>query len=139
MEKSMRDKKMLISAILITTAMLFAGGCGKQAEPISAEPITSPTVEPEESMERSIDDTVMYATANCNIRSGAGDSETEKPAQTEKPVQTAPESVHEQTWKEHTATSQTRVPNIVVIDDYRPWTLICLFVIVVLKQIAEIL
>lgn len=136
----MRDKKMLLSVILITTAMLFAGGCDKQAEPVSAESITSPTVEPEESMEISIDDTVMYATANCNIRSGAGEDKLWHVIKT-KPVQTAPtpEPVHEHTWKEHTATRQTRVPNIVVIDDYRPWKLICLFVIVILIQIIEIL
>ena len=33
----MRAKKMFISAILITMAMLFIGGCGKQAEQVSAE------------------------------------------------------------------------------------------------------
>ena len=114
----MRDKKMFISVLLITTVVLFIGGCGNQAEPVNAEPAEtvkeidaeestveslaptpSPTVEPEESMESSestdnsenevntieeesgqdleyeiisIDDTVMYATADCNIRSGAG-------------------------------------------------------------------
>lgn len=258
----MRDKKMFLSVILITAAMLFVGGCGNAvSEPVSAEmvetvtevdteesteesvePPPSPTVEPEESMESSetpdnseketdatevmisIDDTVMYATANCNIRSGAGtqydkvgslsyaqevtvngkveagedklwyiiktedgsaqmvsasmlsetkpvaqtssingsgssgnsggstgdtgNSEPEKPTQTEQtapvqttPVQTVPtvsepvaapaptlvptpvptptpEPVHEHTWKDHTATKQAWVPNIVVVDDY---------------------
>ncbi|MCH5341832.1 MAG: hypothetical protein J1E01_10220, partial [Acetatifactor sp.] len=33
----MRDKKMFVSAILMTAVMLFAGGCGKQAEPVGAE------------------------------------------------------------------------------------------------------
>ena len=33
----MKTKKMFISAILITMAMLFIGGCGKQAEKVSAE------------------------------------------------------------------------------------------------------
>lgn len=33
----MRDKKMFISAILMSAVMIFAGGCGKQAEPVSAE------------------------------------------------------------------------------------------------------
>lgn len=32
----MRDKKMFVSVILFTTVMLFAGGCGRQAEPVSA-------------------------------------------------------------------------------------------------------
>ena len=34
----MRNKKMFLSAILLTTAMLFEGGCGKQAASVSAEP-----------------------------------------------------------------------------------------------------
>lgn len=66
----MRDKKMFISAILITTVMLFVGGCGMQAEPVSAdmadtvkeadteeslETTPSPTALPEESMESSED------------------------------------------------------------------------------------
>ena len=33
----MRDKKMFVSAILMTAVMLFAGGCGKQAEPVGAK------------------------------------------------------------------------------------------------------
>lgn len=62
----MRDKKMFISVILITTVMLFASGCSKQTESVSAEPTEttkevdkkfratpSPTVEPEENMESS--------------------------------------------------------------------------------------
>lgn len=64
----MRNKKMFVSAILITTAMLFAGGCGKQAKPVSAELAEtvknvdteerlasnfSPAALPEESMENS--------------------------------------------------------------------------------------
>lgn len=64
----MRDKKMFKSAILITMVMLFAGGCGKQAEPVGAElaetvkevgieeslePTPYPTALPEESMEGS--------------------------------------------------------------------------------------
>ena len=67
-EENMRDKKMFISVIMITTVMLFAGGCGKQAEPVSAEPAEtveeadteeslepadSPVAGPEESMESS--------------------------------------------------------------------------------------
>ena len=67
----MRDKKMFISAILITTVMLFVGGCGRQVEPVSAEPtetinevypeeslkpIPSPTALLEESMENSEDE-----------------------------------------------------------------------------------
>ena len=62
----MRDKKNFASAILITTVMLFVGGCGWQVEPVSAEwaetikevdaeeslePTPSPAALPEESME----------------------------------------------------------------------------------------
>ena len=250
----MKTKKMFLSVMLLATEMLFVGGCGKQAEPVSVEltetvkeadteespeespePTTSPTAEPEESMESpeagdnpeeadtteeesgqdpgygiiSIDDTVMYATADCNIRSGAGTqydkvgslsyaqevtvngkveadegklwyviktedgstqmvsasmlSETKPAAQTssangsgsgskgggstgntgnpdtaslpsdtastssqatptqpapEQPTQPTPEPVHNHGWKEHTATKQVWVPNIVVVDDY---------------------
>lgn len=239
----MRDKKMPLSVIWITTVMLLAGGCGKQVEPVSAEPTetvkevdTDKSIEEglEESKESSedeaavedntvaedevikddgiipIDDTVMYATGDCNIRSGAGtqydkvgslskgeavtvngkaesdedklwyviktedgstqmvsasmlsenkpvtqtsSAKTEEPDKTDKSdksestkteepktepkteptaepttepvqptpepiVQPTPEPVHEHSWKEHTATTQTWVPNIVVVDDY---------------------
>lgn len=50
----MRTKKTFISAILITTVMLFLGGCGKQAESVSAKPTeTVKEVDTEESMEGS--------------------------------------------------------------------------------------
>lgn len=242
----MRDKKMFLSVIWITTVMLLAGGCGKQTEPVSAdptetvkevdteesteegleessEPTSSPTALPEESKESSedetavedntvaedevikddgiipIDDTVMYAAGDCNIRSGAGTqydkvgslskgeavtvngkvesdedklwyviktedgstqmvsasmlsetkpvtqtssnktdktdkSKTEEPKTEEPKTESTPEPaqptpapaqptpepapVHEHSWKEHTASTQTWIPNIVVVDDY---------------------
>ena len=40
-----------------------------------------------------------------------------QPAQTEKPAPT-PTPTHTHNWKEHTATKQVWVPNIVVVDDY---------------------
>lgn len=50
----MRDKKRFISVILITTVMLFAGGCSKPDETVSAEPTeTVKEVETEESAESS--------------------------------------------------------------------------------------
>lgn len=82
----MRDKKGFISAILLTTVILFAAACGKQAEPVSAEP-TEPIKEvdtekwnkglhkkvnhliDEESMESSEVDTIEEdgATAEDNV------------------------------------------------------------------------
>lgn len=48
----MRDKKIFILVTLITTVMLFVGGCGKQTEPVSAEPTeTIKEVGTEESLE----------------------------------------------------------------------------------------
>lgn len=158
----MRDKKMFISAILITTVMLFVGGCGMQAEPVSAdmadtvkeadteesiETTPSPTALPEESMEGSeapdnsekeaiVEDnavaedevaaevTTSPKTESTKTESGKNESaetpapvQSAQPAQTEKPVAT-PEPVHTHNWKEHTATKQVWVPNIVVVDDY---------------------
>lgn len=50
----MRDKKRFISVILITTVLLFVGGCSKQDEPVSAEPTeTVKEVDTEESVESS--------------------------------------------------------------------------------------
>ena len=72
-KESMRDMKMSISSILTITVMLFAGGCGGQTVPVSAEPTeTAKEVETEESMESS----------------EVEDKEAE-PAQTAQPAQTA--------------------------------------------------
>lgn len=171
----MMDKKRFISVILITTAMLFAGGCGKQAEPVTAEPTPSHTVDPEESMESSeatdnsekeanagmLSESKPVAQASSDSASGSSSNnefstedtdnsqasaepakpaETKQPEQTEKPAQTTqtekpaqtvpapdpkpePAPVHEHTWKEHTATKQTWIPNIVVVDDYETQTI----------------
>lgn len=161
----MTDKKRFISVILITTAMLFACGCDKQAEPVTADPTPSHTVEPEESMERSeVTDNSEKGTdadmlseskpvAQASFDNGSGSNsegstedtgnsqtasaETTKPTEPAEPVQpaqatpsetiqpaSAPEPVpaHEHTWKEHIATTQIWVPNIVVVDDYEPQT-----------------
>lgn len=117
----MLNKKLFRPAVIITVFTLSVCGCGKQAEPVSAEPtetvsevdteesvessesieptpsptatptekpveestengeeIPSEEVEPEESEPDlgyeiiSIDEVTMYATTNCNLRSGAG-------------------------------------------------------------------
>ena len=73
----MRAKKLIFSGMLITTAMLFLGSCGKPTEPANAEP----------------SETVKEADAEENVAhlEGAGNSapaETEKPAVTAEPTQT---------------------------------------------------
>ena len=46
----MRNKKMFLPGVLLATAVLFSGGCGRQSEPVSAEPTeTVKEVAPEES------------------------------------------------------------------------------------------
>ena len=46
----MRNKKMFLPVVLLATAMLFSGGCGRQSEPVSAEPTgTVKEVDTEES------------------------------------------------------------------------------------------
>lgn len=163
----MRDKKIFISVILITTVMLFVGGWGKHVKPVSAELMEtikevdmeeslestpSPTALPEESMEGSeapdnsenkaivedntvAEDEVMEGevaaevttspkTESTKTESGKNESaetpapvQSAQPAQTEKPAPT-PTPTHTHKWKEHTATKQVWVPNIVVVDDY---------------------
>ena len=73
----MSAKKIIFGGMLITTAMLFLGSCGKPTEPANAEPT----------------ETVKEADAEENVArlEGAGNSTpvaTEKPAETAKPTQT---------------------------------------------------
>ena len=159
----MSAKKIIFGGMLITTAMLFLGSCGKPTETANAEPT----------------ETVKEADAEENVArlEGAGNSTpvaTEKPAETAKPTQTPapaktaeptqapapavteapveepnaeqpvetqkpvppaqpevpaqPETpaqpsqpeqpAHQHTWQDHIATTQTWIPNIVVVEDY---------------------
>ena len=68
----MRAKKLIFSGILITTAMLFFGSCGKPTEPANAEPA----------------ETIKEADAEENV-ARLEDAGTSTPAATEKPVVTA--------------------------------------------------
>lgn len=72
MEENMRAKKLIFSGILITTAMLFLGSCGKPTEPANAEPA----------------ETVKEADAEENV-ARLEDAGNSTPAATEKPVVTA--------------------------------------------------
>ena len=216
----MRNNKMFLPGVLLATAVLFSGGCGRQSEPVSAEPTeTVKEVAPEESRTgsegeensvsaeseklvdaESTDTPEPVETAEptqtpesvetaepTRTQEPVGATEpdadkesaettkpvttkkpeaTEKPAGTEKPTgtskstETLPQSeipaqppastqpetstqpeipsqpsqpetpvqseapaqpsqpVHEHVWKEHTATTQTWIPNIVVVEDY---------------------
>ena len=72
----MRAKKLIFSGILITTAMLFLGSCGKPTEPANAEPTETVKEADEENVAR---------------LEGAGNSApaaTEKPSVTAEPTQT---------------------------------------------------
>ena len=68
----MRAKKLIFSGILITTAMLFFGSCGKPTEPANAEPA----------------ETIKEADAEENV-ARLEDAGNSTPAATEKPVVTA--------------------------------------------------
>ena len=210
----MRNKKMFLPGVLLATAVLFSGGCGRQSEPVSAEPTeTVKEVAPEESRTGSEgEENSVSAESEKLVDAESTDTpepvetaeptqtpepasatepdadkepaettepvttkkpgttekptgtekptETEKPAATEKPAgtpkpsetlaqsqaSTQPETpapteipvqpsqsetpvqpetpaqpsqpVHEHVWKEHTATTQTWIPNIVVVEDY---------------------
>ena len=236
----MRNKKMFLPGVLLATAMLFSGGCGRQSEPVSAEPtetvkevdteesrnglegegnlvsvesekpvdtapadtpesvetaeptqtqesvetaeptrISEPvetaeptrTSEPAAATESDVNKELVGATEPDADKEPAETTEpvtTKKPGATEKPVgtekptgtpkstetpaqsqaSTQPETstqpeipaqpsqpetpvqsevpaqpsqpVHEHAWKEHTATTQTWIPNIVVVEDYGP-------------------
>ena len=72
MEENMRAKKLIFSGILITTAMLFFGSCGKPTEPANAEPA----------------ETIKEADAEENV-ARLEDAGNSTPAATEKPVVTA--------------------------------------------------
>ena len=163
----MRDKKRFISVILITSVMLFAGGCSKQDEPVSAEPTEtvkevdteesleptpSTTALPEESMEGSEapdnfedeavveDETIVEdktvtedktvvkeaettktetngSVTSDSVTNGSTTTENVQPAQPSQPAQPA-HPAHTHSCKEHTATKQVWVPNMVVVDDY---------------------
>ena len=79
----MRNKKMFLSGVFITTAMLLGGGCGKQPEPVNAEAtVTVKEADTEESMESSEGE---------NNSSSAGPVEparTSEPAESVEPTQT---------------------------------------------------
>ena len=72
MEENMRAKKLIFSGILITTAMLFFGSCGKPTEPANAQPA----------------ETIKEADAEENV-ARLEDAGNSTPAATEKPVVTA--------------------------------------------------
>ena len=199
MEENMRAKKLIFSGILITTAMLFLGSCGKPTEPANAEPAeTVKEADAEENVARLEDagnstpaaTEKPVVTAEPTQTPGPVATEkpaetaeptqtpapaaTEKPAETAKPTQTPapaktaeptqapapavteapveepnaeqpvetqkpvppaqpevpaqPETpaqpsqpeqpAHQHTWQDHIATTQTWIPNIVVVEDY---------------------
>ena len=169
----MRDKKMLLSMVLTITVMLFAGGCGQQTVPVSAEPTeTAKEVGTEDSMENSeVEDKEADPAQTAQPTKSASPAQTAQPtksappaqtaqpantappvqtaqpAQTTQPAQTAqpaktaqpaqntqpaqtaqtvkpvgstptPQPAHTHSWKEHTATKQVWIPNIVIIPEY---------------------
>ena len=205
MEENMRAKKLIFSGILITTAMLFLGSCGKPTEPANAQPTeTVKEADEEENVARLEDagNSTPAATEKPSVTAEPtqtpGPVATEKPAETAKPTQTPapvatekptetakptqapapvatekpavtaeptqtpapvatekpavtaeptqapapavteapveepnteqPETpaqpsqpeqpVHQHTWQDHIATTQTWIPNIVVVEDY---------------------
>ena len=78
----------------------------------TAQPTTSPkpTTAP-----------AQNTTASTGSAQSSASAEPEVPANTPAPTPAAtptPEPVHEHSWKEHVATNQVWVPNIVVVDDY---------------------
>ena len=188
----MRAKKLIFSGILITTAMLFFGSCGKPTEPanaeaatekpvVTAEPTQTPgpvaTEKPAETAEptqtpapaatekpaetakptqtpapvatekpaetakptqtpapaKTAEPT--QAPAPAVTEAPVEEPNTEQPVETQKPVPPAQPEVpaqpetpaqpsqpeqpaHQHTWQDHIATTQTWIPNIVVVEDY---------------------
>ena len=67
------------------------------------------------------EETESTITASAQPVRSAQPTHTVQPTASAKPTPTptaTPEPVHTHTWKEHTATTQTWVPNIVTVDDY---------------------
>ena len=95
MEENMRAKKLIFSGILITTAMLFFGSCGKPTEPANAQPAkTIKEADAEENVARLEDagNSTPAATEKPVVTAEPtqtpGPVATEKPAETAKPTQT---------------------------------------------------
>ena len=86
----MRAKKLIFSGILITTAMLFLGSCGKPTEPANAEPAeTVKEADAEENVARLEDagNSTPAATEKPDVT--AEPTQTPAPVATEKPAETA--------------------------------------------------
>lgn len=177
----MRAKKLIFSGILITTAMLFLGSCGKPTESANAEPTetvkeadaenvahlegagnSTPaatekpavTAEPTQTPAPAATEkpaetakptqtpapvatekpavTAEPTQAPAVTEAPVEEPNTEQPIETQKPVPPAQPEVpaqpetpaqpeqptHQHTWKDHIATTQTWIPNIVVVEDY---------------------
>ena len=88
----MRAKKLIFSGILITTAMLFLGSCGKATEPANAEPTeTVKEADAEERLEgagNSAPVATEKPTVTAEPTQTPAPAPTEKPAETAKPTQT---------------------------------------------------
>ena len=88
----MRNKKMFLPVVLLATAMLFSGGCGRQSEPVSAEPTgTVKEVDTEESRIGS-EGEENSVSAESEKPVDAESTDTPEPVETAEPTQT-PESV----------------------------------------------
>ncbi len=91
--KSMQNKKAFRSGLLITTVILFMGGCGKQADPASAEQAeTVKEFDTEEDMESTEveDDSTLVETEKPDVMDEAAQTSesvsTSEPAETTAPV-----------------------------------------------------
>lgn len=90
MEENMRAKKLIFSGILITTAMLFFGSCGKPTEPANAEPAeTVKEADAEENVARLEDAGNSTPAATEKPAVTAEPTQTPAPVATEKPAETA--------------------------------------------------
>ncbi len=88
----MRNNKMFLPGVLLATAVLFSGGCGRQSEPVSAEPTeTVKEVAPEESRTGS-EGEENSVSAESEKPVDAESTDTPEPVETAEPTQT-PESV----------------------------------------------
>lgn len=90
MEENMRAKKLIFSGILITTAMLFLGSCGKPTEPANAQPTeTVKEADEEENVARLEDAGNSTPAATEKPVVTAEPTQTPGPVATEKPAETA--------------------------------------------------
>ena len=86
----MRAKKLIFSGILITTAMLFLGSCGKPTEPANAQPTeTVKEADEEENVARLEDAGNSTPAATEKPVVTAEPTQTPAPVATEKPAETA--------------------------------------------------